>query len=573
MPVQNIEIGKILSDVADLLEIRGANQFRVRPYRNAAQTIAGLSRSVADMVERGEDLTELPGIGKDLAQKLAQIVDTGTLPLLEKLERRLTPELVRLLKVPGLGPKRVKTIYDGLGIGTLEDLERAAESGKIRDLPGFGEKTEQTIREEIGRMKEEQERIKIAVVDHIAAPLAEYLKKAKGVKDVVIAGSYRRRKATVGDLDVLATCRRDSQIMYRFVQYEDVSKVVAQGKTRSTVLLRSGLQVDLRVVPQVSYGAALHYFTGSKSHNIAVRKMGQRKGLNINEYGVYRGKKRIAGKTEKFVYEAVQLPFIEPELREDRGEIDAARKNELPRLIALSRIRGDLHTHTKATDGKNTLEQMARSAKEMGYEYLANTEHSKHVTMARGLNKRRLLRQLKEIDRINKNLNGIFVLKSIEVDILEDGSLDLPDDVLSELDLTICAIHYKFNLSKEKQTERILRAMDNPRFNILAHPTGRMIGVRPPYELDIERIMKEAAERGCFLEVNARPERLDLSDIHCKMAKEIGVNIAISTDAHSTDGLRLMRFGVDQARRGWLQAPDVLNTRSWTKLRKLLKRQ
>jgi DNA polymerase (family 10) len=349
--------------------------------------------------------------------------------------------------------------------------------------------------------------------------------------------------------------------------------VLSQGTTRSSVILRAGVQVDLRVVSQASYGAALLYFTGSKAHNIALRRMAVNKKLKINEYGVFKGKKRVAGRTEEDVYKQVGLPYIEPELREDRGEIEAARQNRLPRLIGLDDIRGDLHSHSKSTDGRYSLEDMAEAASQLGYEYLASTDHSKHVTVARGLNVRRLSRQIKEIDRLNGKLRRLRVLKSIELDILEDGRLDLPDDILKELDLVICSIHYKFNLSREKQTDRIIKAMDNPYFHIFCHPSGRLINERRPYEVDMEKIIAAARKKGCYLELNAHPDRLDLTDIHCKLAKDSGVKVAISTDAHRLDDLKFMRFGIGQARRGWLEPEDVLNTRSWKELEKLLQRK
>jgi len=360
--------------------------------------------------------------------------------------------------------------------------------------------------------------------------------------------------------------------MDRFAGYEDVRKVISKGKTRSSVVLRSGLQVDLRVLPQVSYGAALHYFTGSKSHNIAVRKLAVKKGLKINEYGVFKKDKRIAGKTEKEVYDTVKLAFIEPELRENRGEVEAARQGRLPDLIKVEDLRGDLHAHTKETDGHNSLEEMAKAAKDRGYEYIAITDHSKKVAMAKGLDAGRLKKQIKEIDRLNEKLDGIIVLKGIEVDILKDGTLDLPDEILKELDLTVCSVHYNRNLSKNKQTERIIRAMDNPYFNILGHPTGRLINERDPYEIDLEKIMEAARDRGCFLEINAHPDRLDLPARYCKMARDMDLKVAVSTDAHSLADLDFVRFGIYQARRGWLEAKDVLNTRSWKQLKKMLQR-
>ncbi|MFO7740083.1 MAG: DNA polymerase/3'-5' exonuclease PolX [Desulfatiglandaceae bacterium] len=573
MPVQNSDVSDIFNKVADLLEIEGANPFRVRAYRNAARAISSLPRSVSDMIESEENLTELPGIGEDLAGKIKEVVQTGSLAQLEALESSTPSELSRLMKVAGLGPKRVKAIYENLGVVDLKSLKEAAEKGKVRELEGFGKKTEQTILEELEDVEDREERIKLMEAEQRASPLVAYLRKTKGIKEITVAGSYRRRKETVGDLDILVTCKKGSNVMDRFAEYEDVKKVVSKGTTRSTIVLRSGLHVDLRVLRQVSYGAALHYFTGSKAHNIAVRKLGVKKKLKINEYGVFKGKKRTAGKTEKQVFEAVNLPYIEPELRENRGEVEAAQKGSLPQLVGLDDIRGDLHAHTKETDGHASLKEMADAAKAHGYDYLAITDHSKKVTMARGLDAKRLAEQIKEIDRLNGKLKDIVILKGIEVDILEDGSLDLGDDILKELDLTVCSVHYHRKLSKKKMTERIIRAMDNPYFNIFAHPTGRLINERNPYEIDLERIMEAAKERGCYLEVNAHPDRLDLTDRHCKMAKDMGLKLAVSTDAHSVADLDFIRYGLDQSRRGWLEADDIINTRSLRELRKRLKRK
>jgi DNA polymerase (family 10) len=570
--VHNAEIAALFERLADLLEIEGANPFRVRAYRNAARIAANHSKSLADMVAAGEDLSELPEIGKDLAKKIATVVATGKLPLLEEVEARTPAALSELMKIEALGPKRVKTLHRELDIRGLDDLKRAARSGRIRTLPGFGAKTERLIRERVERFTGAPQRIKLAVAEDIAIPLVSYLEGIDGVKQVTVAGSFRRRKETVGDMDILVTARRGSKVIERFVRYEEVDEVISQGKTRSTVRLRSGLQVDLRLVPQVSYGAALHYFTGSKAHNIAVRKIGVSKGYKINEYGVFEGERRIAGKAEAEVYRKVGLRFIEPELREDRGEIEAARRNRLPHLVRLEDIRGDLHCHTRATDGHHSLPQMVEAAAERGYEYLAITEHSQHVRVAHGLDKQRLLEQIRAIDRLNEKGGDILVLKSIELDILEDGKLDLPDSVLKQLDLTVCSVHYKFNLPRGKQTERILRAMDNPYFNVLAHPSGRLINEREPYDVDMEKIMEAAKARNCFLEVNSQPDRLDLTDDACRLARDIGVGLVISTDAHSTSDLALMRLGVGQARRGWIEAGEVLNTRPLQELRKLLQR-
>lgn len=574
MPIHNTDVAEIFNKVAALLDIQGANPFRIRAYRSAARTIASLPQSVADLVEQGEDLTKLPEIGKDLAGKIKEVVETGDLAMLRELEGRTPAELSDLMKIEGLGPKRIEALHKELGICSLADLKEAVEQEKVKELHGFGEKTQQKIAEEIARLAgaEEKKRLKLIAAEEIAQDLVKYLKKAKGIKDIVVAGSYRRRKETVGDLDILVTCKRGSNVMDHFVNYEDVTKVISKGDTRSTVVLGSGLHVDVRVVPQVCYGAALHYFTGSKSHNIAVRKLGVKKGLKINEYGVFKGEERIAGSKEEEVFDQVGLPYIEPELRENRGEVEAAQQGKLPRLITLDDIRGDLHSHTKETDGRHSLEEMARAAQERGYEYLAISDHSKRVAMAHGLDAKRLAKQIERIDRLNEKLEGIIIIKAIEVDILDDGSLDLPDDILKELDLRIGAVHYKFNLPRDKQTERIIRAMDNPYFNILAHPTGRLINEREPYELDLERLLKAARARGCYLELNSYPDRLDLSDVYCKLAKDLGVMVAISTDAHSITDLDFMRFGVGQARRGWLEPDDVLNTRPWKELKKLLQR-
>ena len=573
MAVRNADIAEIFERMAVLLEIQGANPFRIRAYQNAAQTLSDLPRGVADMLAEGEDLSELPDIGKDLAGKIAEIVDTGHLGALEDLEREIPPGLVDLTHVPGLGPKRVRALYDDLGVRNRADLLRAATKGRIREISGFGVKTEERILEALRRDADREQRYKLSDAEEIADPYVAYLRSVPGVKEVVVAGSYRRRKETVGDLDILVTCKAGSPVMARFVEYEEVRDVISHGTTRSTVVLQSGLQVDLRLVEQASYGAALYYFTGSKAHNVAVRTIAVKKKLKINEYGVFKGERRIAGKTEKEVFQAVGLRYVEPELRENRGEIEAAEKNRLPHLVSLSDIRGDLHAHTNATDGHDSLQQMAEAAKALGYQYLAITDHSKRVTIAHGLDETRLRRQLGAIERLNEKLKGLRVLKGVEVDILQDGTLDLSDGVLKHVDLTVCAIHSGFGLSRVEQTERIIRAMDNPYFNILAHPTGRLINQRDAYDVDMEKVMEAALERGCYLELNAQTDRLDLNDVHCRMAKELGLKVAISTDAHASSNLDLLRFGVDQGRRGWLEPEDVLNTRPWRELKSLLARR
>lgn len=572
-PEHNATIANLFNQLADLLEIQGDNPFRIRAYRNAARVIDSMTKDVASLIAEGYDLKKLPGIGPDLEQKIKTIIATGELPELNKVAKKTPLILTTLLQIESLGPKRVQILYKKLHVKNIADLERALKSGKIKKLRGFGEKTEAAITAGLARIKEAGKRVNYADVCSIAEKLITYLKKIKGVKKAEIAGSFRRCKETVADLDILVIANFDAHVIEHFVHFPEVEITLSKGETRSTVRLKSGLQIDLRVLPVESYGAGLLYFTGSKAHNIALRKMALDKKLMINEYGVFKNKKQIAGKTEKEIYKLLGLSYIEPELREDQGEIEAAQKNQLPKLITLNDIRGDLHCHTNETDGINSLEQMAQAAKERGYEYLAITDHSKNVTVANGLDKNRLLKQIKAIDKLNEKLKGITILKSIELDILENGDLDLPNDVLKHLDLTICSIHSYFNLSEKKQTERVLRAMDNPYFNIFAHPTGRLIAKRNAYAIDLEKIMKEAKARNCFLELDSQPDRLDLNDIHCRMAKEMGIKISISSDAHSVKQLGYIQFGINQARRGWIEKQDVLNTYSLSELKKLLKRK
>ena len=569
--VHNAEVATAFEEMADLLEIEGANPFRVRAYRFAARTLRDLPAEVGEMVAKGEDLTSLPGIGDDLAGKIKEILATGTAAALEAQRKRVPATLTELLRIPGLGPKRVKTLAHELKIRSLSELQTAAQAGRVRTLAGFGEKTEQHILDALATRLAEAPRVQRAVAIPSAEALVAYLEQSSGVSRVIAAGSYRRGLETIGDLDILVTAPAGRTVMDRFVAYQEVRDVLAHGATKSSVRLQSGLQVDLRVVPQDSYGAALLYFTGSKAHNVVLRQLAQQRGLKLNEYGVFRGDKPVAGETEESVYASLGLPWIPPELREGRGEIDAAKAGRLPHLVDLQDLKGDLHAHTRATDGRNSLPEMAEAARLRGLRYFAITDHSRRLTMAKGLDSARLLQQTEAIDRLNATLSGITILKGIEVDILEDGNLDLPDEVLGRLDLVVGAVHSRFNLSNRRQTERIMKAMDHPHFSILAHPSGRLIGRREPYDVDMLGIIRKARERRCFLEINAHPERLDLTDIHCRMAKEEGVLLAVNTDAHSMLDLENARFGVGQARRGWLEKTDVLNTRPYAELRKLLK--
>ena len=572
MPMVNAEIAADLNKLADLLDIEGANPFRVRAYRRAARVVQGLPRAVTDMLAAGENLDALPGIGPDLAAKIATLARGGELPQLTKLERALPPGIAALLAVPGLGPKRVHALHTALGIDSPETLAAAARAGTVRTVPGFGPGLEKTILRGLAEGALQQPRVRLDLAEQVATPLLAWLRGAPGIGQAALAGSLRRRRETVGDLDIVAEAAVAGPIMDRFVAYADVARVIERGPTRATVRLRGGLQVDLRVVPEASFGAALCYFTGSRAHSIALRRRALARGLKLNEYGLFSGRRGIAGRTEAELYGALGLACIPPELREGEGEIEAAETGRLPRLVALSDLRGDLHVHTDTSDGGARLATMAAAAQALGHAYIAVTDHSRSLGMARGLDPDRLARQIAAIATLNTTLRDFTVLAGIEVDILEDGRLDLPDNILSRLDLVIAAIRSHFELPPERQTERILRAMDNRFVTILAHPTGRMIGRRPAYALDMERVMRAARERNCCLEVNAQPERLDLDDAHCRLAKEIGVKLAISTDAHSTAELGLLQYGIDQARRGWITAADVVNTRPLPALRATLRR-
>jgi DNA polymerase (family 10) len=572
VPLHNADIAAIFGEIADLLEIRGENPFRIRAYRNAARTIAEFGKDIKTLFDRGSELPKLPGIGDDLGAKIHEIATTGTCRLYERLHKEFPPAISELLRIPGLGPKRVKVLHDRLQIRTLDELRQFARAGQVRELPGFGAKTEARILQALVAQSGENRRFKLAIATQYADALMVYLEKVPGVKRVVVAGSYRRMRETVGDLDLLVVADEGSSVMEKFCAYDEVREILTQGGTRASIVLKSGLQVDLRLVPAVSYGAALHYFTGAKAHNIAVRRLAQARGLKLNEYGVFRGARRLAGDTEESVFKAVGLSYIPPELREDRGEIEAARRGNLPALVTLEDIRGDLHAHTGASDGHNTLEQMAQAAQAFGLEYLAITEHSRRLAVAHGLDPQQLAKQIDAIDRLNATLAGFRLLKGIEVDILEDGSLDLPDAVLARLDLVIGAVHSAFGLRRRKQTERILRAMDHRYFTLLAHPSGRLIGNREAYDVDMLKIVRKAKRRGCFLELNAQPDRLDLHDIHCQMARDEGVLLSINSDAHSTHDFAHLKYGIGQARRGWLAPGDVLNTRTLAALKPLIAR-
>ena len=570
-PVNNEDVAAIFEEFADLLGVQGANPFRVRAYRNAARTVLGLSEELSTLVERGEDLTELPGIGAELSAKIVEILKTGTARSLAKLHREVPHALQDLLRLPGLGPKRVGILYRELGVKSLSGLEKAIRGGRVRDLPGFGARMEEQILDAIRLHRVLGRRHLLSEAADTGGKLKKFLERVTGVDEVVIAGSFRRGRETVGDLDILVTAAAGSPVMDRLVEYGEIDRLISRGRTRATVILRGGLQVDVRVVDAKSFGAALYYFTGSKAHNIRVRALGQKQGLKINEYGVFRGARRIAGRTEESVFKSIGLPYIAPELREDQGEIEAAREKRLPALVELRDIQGDLHVHTDASDGLASLERMVEAARRHGLHYLAVTDHSRGLGVARGLGPDAVLKQIEAIDALNEGLKGITVLKAIEVEILEDGRLDLPDRVLRRLDLVVGAAHSHLRLPRRKQTERLMRAMDHRCFSILAHPSGRLLLERQPCDVDMEQVIRHARQRGCFIEINSQPGRLDLADLYCRTAKAEGLLVCVNSDAHREQDFADLQYGVTQARRGWLEKTDVLNTRPLKDLRPLLK--
>lgn len=572
MVISNAEVAHAFEEIAILLELENANPFRIRSYRNAALVINSFSRPISELLDKQLDLTKYRGIGKDLAGKIKTFVETGHIPLLDELTKRHPKGILELSKIENLGPKRIQRLYNELGISSIAELKNAALKKKIKKIKGFGEKSEKKILEGVEDLLAfgKENRVQLFVADQIAKNFVSYLKKIREVSKVELAGSYRRRKETVGDLDILVTSNGPKEVVKHFISYEDVRKVISEGSTKSSVILRNGFRVDLRVLKDESFGSGLYYFTGSKEHNVEMRKIAKKMGMKINEYGVFRGNTKIAGKTENEIFEIMNLDFIPPELRENRGEIKAAAEHCLPKLIKVSDLRGDLHAHTIATDGRNTIYEMAEKAKELGHDYIALTDHSQKVHVAGGLDVKKLKKHIEDIDKVNNKISGIKILKGIEVDILGNGTLDLPNSILSELDIRICSIHYQLKMNKKEMTDRILRAMDNPYFNILGHPTGRLIFKRAPSEFDFEKIIKKAVESGKFFEINCQPDRLDLNAEHCQMVQEMGAKFAISTDAHSTLELNFLNYGVDQARRGWIEKKNVINCLAWKDLKKLL---
>ena len=564
--MQNHEIATIFDEVADMIEVSEDNFFRVRAYRNAARTIRDCTTQLAEMSP--ETVQKLPGIGADLAGKIATILATGELPLHRELRHKVPPGIIALLRVPGLGPKRARALAEKLKVRDLSDLKKAAQSGAVATLRGFGPKMQHQILQHLTEL-ERHPAVRTLYSDAalVVEQLLAHMRKSRAVERLELAGSFRRRRETVGDLDLLAISSKPAAVMEQLVSFPGVAEVVAKGETKTSVALNSGLHVDLRVVPRQSYGAAMVYFTGSQAHGVHLRRIAIKHGFLLNEYGLYRDGTVIAAAKEEDIYAALDLKWIPPELREDRGEIEAAEAGKLPALIERSDLRGDLHTHTTYTDGRASVEQMAQAARERGLDYIAITDHSHRLAMAHGLDPKRLAEQWREIERVEKALGGIRLLRGIEVDILDDGSLDLPDKTLAQLDWVVASVHYKLEQSPAEMTRRIIKAIRNPNVDVLGHPSGRLLNRRAPSEFDLAEVLKVAREEGCAMEVNCQPERLDLNDGACLNAKHAGVKLVVSTDSHHPHDFAFVEYGLNQARRGWIEAADVLNTRPLEKLR------
>jgi DNA polymerase (family 10) len=558
--VTNAEVARVLERIAVMLEIEGANPFRVRAYREGARVIAAQGESVSALAEGQGALEALRGIGKDLAGRIRDLVATGTTPMYDELRSRIPDEVVDFTELQGLGPKRVKTLFEALDIRDRAALEAAARAGRLRDLPGFGEKVEQNVLKALATASQWAGRMLLARAWPLAHALAERVAAVPGVTRVELAGSFRRRRETVGDLDLLACCGDSERVMTAFAEHASVAEVLGRGPTKCSVRLREGLQVDLRVVPEESFGAALLYFTGSKEHNIELRRLAIERDWSLNEYGLTHGERVVAARTEVEIYRALGLAWIPPELREARGEIELAAGDRLPRLVEVADLRADLHAHTTRSDGRDDLDGMIGAAKSRGYAYVAITEHSKALAMANGFDAARVRESVKELAAARKRHPGIVVLHGLEVDILADGALDLDDETLALLDWVIVSIHSKFEMAPAAATERVLRALANPYVHAFGHPTGRLIGSRAPVPFDVERVAEAAAAAGVAMEINASPDRLDLSDVHARLARERGCRFVLDTDAHSAAQFDNIRFGVFQARRAGLTAADVLNT-------------
>ncbi len=570
--MKNRELADLFNRMADILEFKSENPFKINAYRKASRIIGDLTEDIEEIAEIGK-LKDVPGIGEGIAEKIVEYLKKGKVSKFEEVRKGISDELIAIMDIPGMGPKTLSKIHKEKGIGNLSQLEKAVEDGSLIGLPGIGEKKVENIKRGIQLLKQSKGRMNLGIAFPIAKRIVEALREKAGSRKIEWAGSLRRMRENIGDIDILATGPNKEKIIHTFTHLPEVKEVLASGETKASVIVEGGIQIDLRVVDEDSYGAALQYFTGSKDHNIHLRGISKAKGIKINEYGVFRGEKKIGGKEEENVYRALGLDWIEPELREDRGEIEAAKEARLPKLVKESDIKGDLHVHSNWSDGTSSIEEIARIAQKRGYQYVAICDHSNSLKIAHGLDESRLMKQIEEIDRVNEKMKNFQILKGTEVDILSDGRLDFPEKVLEKLDLVVASVHSGFKQEQEKMTKRIVRALENPLVNILGHPSGRLLGARDPYKVEIEEVMGAAKQYGKALEINAYFERLDLDDIHCRKAKEMGVFLAIGTDSHHLDQMWMISLGVAVARRGWLESKDVLNTLSLKEILKWCQRK
>jgi len=565
--MKNKELADLFNRMADILEFKSENPFKISAYRKASRIIGDLTQDIEEIAESGK-LKDVPGIGEGMAEKIVEYLKTGKVSKFEEVRKGISDELIAIMDIPGMGPKTLAMIHKEKGISNLSQLEKAVEDGSLIGLPGIGEKKVENIKRGIQLLKQSKGRMNLGIAFPVAKRIVEALREKAGSRKIEWAGSLRRMRENVGDIDILATGPNKEKIIQTFTHLSEVKEVLASGETKASVIVEGSIQIDLRVVEEDSYGAALQYFTGSKAHNIHLRGIAKAKGIKINEYGVFKGEKKIGGKEEEDVYRVLGMDWIEPELREDRGEIEAANETRLPKLVKEHDIKGDFHVHSNWSDGTSSIEEIARAAQKRGYQYVALCDHSKSLKIAHGLDESRLMKQIEEIDRVNEKMKNFQILKGTEVDILSDGRLDFPEKVLEKLDLVVASVHSGFKQEQEKMTKRIVRALENPLVHILGHPSGRLLGARDPYEIEIDEVMGAAKQYGKALEINAYFERLDLDDIHCRKAKEMGILLAIGTDSHHLDQMWMISLGVAVARRGWLETKDVLNTLS---LKEILK--
>ena len=569
--MKNLEIAQVFREIAKILEIKGENVFRIRAYDRGAQNIEALPEAIEDYVAQ-DRLSEIPGIGPDLSGKIREYLSTGKVEMYEDLKKAVPEGVLELLNIPSIGPKTAKLLYEKLKIKNISNLETAINKGKLKGIFGIKEKTIENILKGIAIVKRGRERMTLAQAAGVADEFVSALKKLPEVKKISTAGSLRRQKETVRDIDILVISQKPKKIMDAFIKIPSVMDVTAEGGTKASVRTKEDVQVDCRVVEEKSFGAALVYFTGSKNFNIKIRQIAIKKGLKVNEYGVFKKERFVCGKTEEEVFKSLGMSYVEPELREDTGEIELALENKLPKLIELKDLKGDLHAHSLWSDGGNSIEEMASAAKSLGYSYIAITDHSQSLKVAGGLSISDLKKKRAEIERINSKIRALRVLYGTEVDIDSSGAIDYPDEVLKEFDVVVAAIHTGFKQSKEQLTKRMVKACENKYVNIIAHPTGRLWGVREAYGFDLEKVLKAAKDTNTHMEINSFPNRLDLNDLHARRAKELGVKLAINTDSHTTEQLLAAKFGIAVARSGWLEAKDVINTYTLDKLLMVLKK-